>query len=75
MEGPLRPWQFLVYVDASPPPYVEDLPPLHHTGPSHTLLQIGPYFEDLEGELGEGVAREGGEVEIERESRDASVEL
>ena len=75
MEGPLRPWQFLMYANASPPPYVEDLLPLHHTGPSHTLLQIGLYFEDLDGELVEGVAKEGREVEIENESRDVSIEL
>ena len=78
MEGPLRPWQFLVYLDVSPPLYVEDLLVLHTTGPSHVLLQVGPYFEDLEGAYwGGGTAgeEEGGEVEIENEGRDVSIEL
>ena len=65
MEGPLRPWQMLMYVEMSPPPYMQDLLALHWTGPSHTLLQIGPYYEDLDGEYCGGVAEEGREVEIE----------
>ena len=52
---------------------------LHTMGPSHTLLQIGPYYEDLDGEYcGGGVVEEeeeGREVEIENEGWDASVEL
>ena len=39
--------------------------------PSHTLLQIGPYYEDLDGEYrGGGV----GEMEEENEGGDAPVE-
>ena len=78
-EGPLRPWQFLVYTDESPLPYTQDLLALHTMGPSHTLLQIGPYYEDLDGEYcGGGVVEEeeeGREVEIENEGWDASIEL
>ena len=37
MEGLLRPWQMLVYLEMSPP-YTEDLLALHLTGPSHVLL-------------------------------------
>ena len=71
MEGLVRPWQVLVWAEHSPPPYTQDLPLLHTTGPSHTLLQIGPYFEDLDGEYrGGGVVEEeegneGGGVSIE----------
>ena len=50
MEGPMRPWQCLVWSENNPPPYSEDLPPLHMTGPSHVLLQIGPALFDLDGE-------------------------
>ena len=38
MEGPIRPWQCLVWAKHSPPPYTQDLPPLHTTGQSHVLL-------------------------------------
>ena len=70
MEGPVRPWQCLVWLEHSPPPYVQDLPPLHTSGPSHVLLQIGPYYEDIDGEYqGSGV----GEIE-ENEGGGASVE-
>ena len=70
MEGPLRPWQCLVWAKQSPP-YAQDLPPLHMSGLSHILLQIGPYYEDLDGEYrggGSGEEREG------NEGGDASVE-
>ena len=56
MEGPLRLWQILVYLEMSPPLYTQDLPALHMTGPSHVLLQISPYYEDLDGEYHGGVA-------------------
>ena len=70
MEGPVRPWQCLVWSKASPPQYTQDLPPLHTLGPSHVLLQVGPYYEDLDGEY-----RGGGFVEEEgNEGGDASVE-
>ena len=78
IEGPLRLWQFLVYSEMSPPPYTEDLPALHSTSPSHVLLQVGPYYEDLDGEYWGSMAEEGEEgreVEIENEGQDASIEL
>ena len=54
--------------------YSEDLPPLHMTGPSHVLLQVGPYYEDTNGEYcGGGVLEE--EEENENEGRAESVEL
>ena len=60
-----------MYTDESPPPYTQDLLALHMMGPSHTLLQIGPYYEDPDGEYhGGGVVEEeeeGREVEIENE--------
>ena len=70
MEGPVRPWQCLVWSEASPPPYSEDLPPLHTTGLSHVLLQIGPYYEDLDSEyrgevMGEEIENEGGDASVE----------
>ena len=71
MEGPVRPWQCLVWSEHSPPPYMRDLPPLHMSGPSHVLLQIGPYYEDMDGEYWGGGAVEeregnkGGSTSIE----------
>ena len=68
----------LMYSEMSPPLYMQDLLALHQTGPSHTLLQIRPYYEDLDGEYCRGVAEggeEGKEVEIENEGQDASIEL
>ena len=78
MEGPLRLWQFLVYSEMSPPLYTEDLLALHSTSPSHVLLQVRPYYKDLDGEYWGGVAEEGEEgreIEIENEGQDASIEL
>ena len=71
MEGPIRPWQALVWAEHSPPPYSRDLPLLHTSGPSHTLLQIGPYYEDLDGEYrGEVVEEieenEGGSASVDQ---------
>ena len=71
MEGPIRPWQCLVWAEHSPPPYTQDLPPLHTSGPSHILLQVGPYYEDIDGEYRGGVIEE--EVE-ENEGGNASIE-
>ena len=71
MEGPVQPWQCLVWAEHSPPLYSQDLPPLHTSGPSHMLLQVGPYYEDIDGEyLGGGMVEEergneGGNVSIE----------
>ena len=70
MEGPVRPWQVLVWAEHSPPPYSMDLPLLHTLGPSHTLLQISLYYEDLDGEYRGGVVEE----MQENEGGDASVE-
>ena len=71
MEGPIRPWQALVWAEHSPPPYSRDLPDLHTSRPGGVLLQIGPYYEDLDGEY-----RGGGVVEETEgnEGEDASVE-
>ena len=71
MEGPIQPWQCLVWAKHSPPPYTQDLPPLHTLGLSHILLQVGPYYEDIDGEY-----RGGGTVEetIENEGEDVSIE-
>ena len=71
MEGPVRPWQCLVWAEHSPPVYSRDLPLLHTSGPSHVLLQIGPYYEDLDGEYRGGVMEE--EIE-ENEGGSASVD-
>ena len=46
------------------------LPALHTSGPSHTLLQIGPYYEDIDGEYCGGGVEERGE----NEGGDASIE-
>ena len=71
MEGSIRPWQCLVWAKHSPPPYTRDLPPLHTGGPSHILLRVGPYYEDINGEYrGGGVI---GEIE-ENEGRGVSLE-
>ena len=69
MEGPVQPWQALVWAKHSPPPYARDLPLLHTLGPSHTLLQINLFYEDLEGEYRGGVVEE----EQENEGGDASI--
>ena len=71
MEGPVRPWQCLVWAKHSPPPYSQDLPLLHTSRPSHTLLQIGLYYEDINGKY-----RGGGVEEMEEgnEGGGASVE-
>ena len=70
MEGPMRPWQCLVWSESSPPLYSCNLPPLHTSNPSHVLLQIGLYYEDIDGEYRSGgVERENG-----NEGGDASIE-
>ena len=71
MEGPIRPWQCLVWSDASPPRYSRDLPDDHTSWPGGVLLQVGPSLIDIDGEYrGGGVVEE---VE-ENEGGDASVE-
>ena len=51
-------------------PHPHSLPLLHTSGPSHTLLQVRPYYEDLDGEYRGGVVEE----EQANEGEDASVE-
>ena len=71
MEGPVCPWQCLVWSDASPPRYSCDLPDDHTSCPGGVLLQVGPSLIDADGEF-----RGGGFVEeVEgNEGGDASVE-
>ena len=71
MEGPVRPWQCLVWSDSSPPRYSQDLLDDHTSRPGGILLQIGPLVTDIDGEY-----RGGGFVEEEEENEggDASVE-
>ena len=71
MERPIRPWQCLVWSDASPPRYLRDLLDDHTLRPSGILLQVGPSLIDVDGEYrGCGVVEE-----IEgNEGGDASVE-
>ena len=70
MEGPVQPWQYLVWLEEEPPEYSRRLPPLHTSGPSHVFLQIGLSLVDIDGEYWGGVVEE----EIENEGGDASVE-
>ena len=71
MEGPVRPWQCLVWSKESPPLYSRDLPDDHTSCPGGVLLQMGPSYVDLDGEY-----RGGGVVEEieENEGGSASVE-
>ena len=70
MEGPVQPWQCLVWSDESPPRYSRDLPDDHTSRPGGVLLQIGPSLVDIDGEF-----RGGGYVEeVENESGDASID-
>ena len=50
MEGPVRPWQCLVWSDESPPRYSRDLPDDHTSQPGGILLQVGPSWNDIDGE-------------------------
>ena len=71
MEGPIRPWQCLVWSDASPPRYSRDLPDDHTSRPGGILLQVGLSLIDVDGEY-----RGGGFVEEEEgnEGGDASID-
>ena len=72
MEGPIRPWQCLVWSEESPPRYSRDLLDDHTSRPGGILLQVGPSLIDIDGEYrGGGVVEE---VEEENEGEDASVE-
>ena len=71
MEGPVRPWQCLVWSEESPPCYSWDLPLNHMACQGGILLQVGPSLIDIDGEYrGGGVV---GEIE-ENEGGGASVE-
>ena len=71
MEGPVRPWQCLVWLEEDPPTYLRHIPPCHMLGPSHVLLQIGPVYMDINGAYrGSGLVEEeegneGGSTSIE----------
>ena len=71
MEGPVRPWQCLVWSEESPPWYSQDLPDDHTARPGGILLQVGLSLVDVNGEF-----RGGGVVEEmeENEGEGASVE-
>ena len=71
MEGPIRPWQCLVWSEMSPPQYSWDLPDNHSAHLGGVLLQVGPSLIDIDGEY-----RGGGVVEEieENEGGDASIE-
>ena len=71
MEGPIRPWQCLVWSDASPPRYSRDLPDDHTSRPGGILLQVGPSLFDIDGEFGGGGFVE--EME-ENDGGDASID-
>ena len=59
MEGPIRPWQCLVWSDESPPEYTHNLPLDHTACPGGILLQVGPLLIDIDGEYrGGGVLEE-----------------
>ena len=70
MEGPVRPWQCLVWSDESPPRYSRALPDDHTSRPGGILLQVGPSLIDIDGEYRGGGVLEGVE---ENEGEDASV--
>ena len=71
MEGPVRPWQCLVWSETSPPRYSRDLPDDHTSWPGGVLLQVGPSLIDIDREY-----RGGGVVEEmeENEGGDASID-
>ena len=71
MEGPIRPWQCLVWSEESPPRYSRDLPDNHSSRPGGILLQVGPSLINIDGEYRGGGVVEGIE---ENEGGDASIE-
>ena len=72
MEGPIQPWQCLVWSDASPLRYSRELPDGHTSRPGGILLQVGPSLDDIDGEYrGGGVVEEieeneGGDVSVDQ---------
>ena len=71
MEGPVRPWQCLVWSEESPPRYTRDLPDNHTLRPGGILLQVRPSLVNIDGEYRGGGVME--EVE-ENEGGDASID-
>ena len=71
MEGPVQPWQCLVWAEESPPRYSRDLPLDHSSHPGGILLQVGLSLVDIDREY-----RGGGFVEEmeENEGGGASIE-
>ena len=71
MEGPVRPWQCLVWAERSPLQYSRDLLDDHMSHPGGVLLQVGPLLIDVDGEY-----RGGGVIEDVEENKggDASIE-
>ena len=71
MEGPIQPWQCLVWSEASPLRYSQELPDEHTSQPGGILLQVGLSLIDIDGEYrGGGVVEEveeneGGDVSVE----------
>ena len=63
MEGPIQPWQCLVWSDVSPPRYSCDLLDDHTSWPGGILLQVGPSLFDIDREY-----RGGGVVEDAEEN-------
>ena len=59
MEGPIRPWQCLVWSEESPPQYSHELPLDHMARLGGVLLQVGLSLIDIDGEYrGGGVVEE-----------------
>ena len=59
IEGPIRPWQCLVWAEESPPHYTWDLPLDHTSRPGGILLQVGLSLIDIDREYrGGGVVEE-----------------
>ena len=70
MEGPIQPWQCLVWSVESPPRYSRDLPDDHTSWPGGVLLQVGPSLFDIDGEY-----RGGGVVEEVEENEGGSASV
>ena len=71
MEGPLRPWQCLVWSESSPPRYSRELLDDHTSRLGGVLLQVGPSLINIDGEYWGGGMVE--EIE-ENEGGNASIE-
>ena len=71
IEGPIQPWQCLIWSEESPPRYSRALLDDHTSWPGGILLQIGPSLINIDGEYRGGGVLE--EVEG-NESGDASIE-